>query len=165
MVVVYIGCVLMFWPKSLVTVIWFLWAPVSFRSVIIENPIIIRRHIPSNRKSFCLSIQLHRDNVSQSEKVYPTQWNQQSQTNRRNYKHLSINNCSFSKKKIIINKWRMKDRHKILKYEMYFLLINSGIFIYFQLLRKSTQYLPVLSVTPCQSCINFMANSMILCVM
>lgn len=89
--IVYYGCVLMFWQNILLTVIWFLWAFVSFRSVIIEHPIITRRHISWNRKSLCLSIQYHRDNVSHSEKVYPTQWNQWSQTNRR-YHQQVINN-------------------------------------------------------------------------
>lgn len=89
--IVYYGCALMFWQNILLTVIWFLWAFVSFRSVIIEHPIITRRHISWNRKSLCLSIRYHRDNVSHSEKVYPTQWNQKSQTNRR-YHQQVINN-------------------------------------------------------------------------
>lgn len=126
--IVYYGCVLMFWQNILLTVIWFLWAFVSFRSVIIEHPIITRRHISWNRKSLCLSIQYHRDNVSHSEKVYPTQWNQWSQTNRRYHSRLLIINCSFCKKEFINDAWKTE---KILKYEVCFLLINSGIFIYF----------------------------------
>lgn len=155
--IVYYGCVLMFWRNILLTVIWFLWAFVSFRSVIIEHPIITRRHISWNRKSLCLSIQYHRDNVSHSEKVYPTQWNQWSQTNRRYHSRLLIINCSFCKKRI--HKWRMKDRKNI---EIWSVLFINKFWDFYILLTSTQIYYFAGTIShPSQSCINFPANSVI----